>query len=387
MNSFTFYNPVKLHFGEDALEKLPKELAQFGQKVLVVYGGGSIKKNGVYNAVVEKLQEAGKTIFELSGVEPNPRVETARLGIEICKKEGIDLVLAVGGGSVIDCSKLIVAGAKYEGDAWDIVKRKFVVKDALPLGTVLTLAATGSEMNSGSVITNASTEEKFSWGSPAVFPKFSILNPAYTVTVPKNHTVYGIVDMMSHVFEQYFHNATNTPITDEMCEGVLRTVISTAPKLIEDLENVTLRETILLAGTIGLNGFLSIGSQGDWASHNIEHAVSAIYDIPHAGGLAILQPHWMRLNVSVNPERFAGIATRVFGVDATGKTTEDVAHEGIDRLSAFWTSLGAPNRLADYDIDDAKFDQIVEHAMENGPFGNFNKLQEEDVRTILQNAR
>lgn len=387
MNSFTFYNPVKLHFGEDALEKLPKELAQFGQKVLVVYGGGSIKKNGVYNAVVEKLQEAGKTIFELSGVEPNPRVETARLGIEICKKEGIDLVLAVGGGSVIDCSKLIVAGAKYDGDAWDIVKRKFVVKDALPLGTVLTLAATGSEMNSGSVITNASTEEKFSWGSPSVFPKFSILNPAYTVTVPKNHTVYGIVDMMSHVFEQYFHNATNTPITDEMCEGVLRTVISTAPRLIEDLENVTLRETILLAGTIGLNGFLSIGSQGDWASHNIEHAVSAIYDIPHAGGLAILQPHWMRLNVSVNPERFAGIATRVFGVDATGKTTEEVAHEGIDRLSAFWTSLGAPNRLADYDIDDAKFDQIVEHAMENGPFGNFNKLQEEDVRTILQNAR
>lgn len=387
MNSFTFYNPVKLHFGEDALEKLPKELAQFGQKVLVVYGGGSIKKNGVYNAVIEKLQEAGKSIFELSGVEPNPRVETARLGIEICKKEGIDLVLAVGGGSVIDCSKLIVAGAKYDGDAWDIVKRKFIVKDALPLGTVLTLAATGSEMNSGSVITNASTEEKFSWGSPAVFPKFSILNPAYTVTVPKNHTVYGIVDMMSHVFEQYFHNATNTPITDEMCEGVLRTVISTAPKLIEDLENVTLRETILLAGTIGLNGFLSIGSQGDWASHNIEHAVSAIYDIPHAGGLAILQPHWMRLNVSVNPERFAGIATRVFGVDATGKTTEEVAHEGIDRLSAFWTSLGAPNRLADYDIDDAKFDQIVEHAMENGPFGNFNKLQEEDVRTILQNAR
>ncbi len=387
MNSFTFYNPVKLHFGEDALEKLPKELAQFGQKVLVVYGGGSIKKNGVYNAVIEKLQEAGKSIFELSGVEPNPRVETARLGIEICKKEGIDLVLAVGGGSVIDCSKLIVAGAKYDGDAWDIVKRKFIVKDALPLGTVLTLAATGSEMNSGSVITNASTEEKFSWGSPAVFPKFSILNPAYTVTVPKNHTVYGIVDMMSHVFEQYFHNATNTPITDEMCEGVLRTVISTVPKLIEDLENVTLRETILLAGTIGLNGFLSIGSQGDWASHNIEHAVSAIYDIPHAGGLAILQPHWMRLNVSVNPERFAGIATRVFGVDATGKTTEEVAHEGIDRLSAFWTSLGAPNRLADYDIDDAKFDQIVEHAMENGPFGNFNKLQEKDVRTILQNAR
>jgi len=262
MDSFTFYNPVKLHFGENALEKLSNELAQHGKKVLVVYGGGSVKKNGVYNAVIEKLQEADKTIFELSGVEPNPRVETARLGIDLCKKEEIDLVLAVGGGSVIDCSKLIVAGAKYDGDAWDIVKRKVIVEDALPLGTVLTLAATGSEMNLGSVITNAATEEKLGWGSPAVFPDFSILNPAYTVTVPKNHTVYGIVDMMSHVFEQYFHNTTNTPITDEMCEGVLRTVITTAPKLIEDLENIQLRETILLAGTIGLNGFLSIGSRG-----------------------------------------------------------------------------------------------------------------------------
>jgi len=386
MDSFTFYNPVKLHFGEDALEKLPREIAQYGKKVLVVYGGGSIKKNGVYNAVIEKLHEADKTIFELSGVEPNPRVETARLGIDICKREGIDLVLAVGGGSVIDCSKLIVAGAKYDGDAWDIVKRKVFVQDALPLGTVLTLAATGSEMNSGSVITNAATEEKLSWGSPAAFPKFSILNPVYTVTVPKDHTVYGIVDMMSHVFEQYFHSTTNTLITDEMCEGVLRTVITTAPKLLGDLENIQLRETILLAGTIGLNGFLSIGSRGDWASHNIEHAVSAVYDIPHAGGLAILQPHWMRLSVSVNPERFAGLATRVFGVDATGKSPEEVAYEGIDRLSSFWTSLGAPSRFADYDIDDSKFDQIVEHAMQNGPFGNFNKLQEEDVRTILQNS-
>jgi alcohol dehydrogenase YqhD (iron-dependent ADH family) len=386
MDSFTFYNPVKLHFGEDALEKLPKELEQYGSKVLVVYGGGSIKSNGVYNAVIEKLQQADKTVFELSGVEPNPRVETARIGIDICKKEGINLVLAVGGGSVIDCSKLIVAGAKYDGDAWDIVKRKVLIQDALPLGTVLTLAATGSEMNSGSVITNAATEEKLSWGSPAAFPKFSILNPAYTVSVPKNHTVYGMVDMMSHVLEQYFHNTTNTPVTDEMCEGVLRTVMTTAPKLLKDLEDISLRETILLAGTIGLNGFLSIGSRGDWASHNIEHAVSAIYDIPHAGGLAILQPHWMRLNVPVNPERFAGLATRVFGVDATGKTAEEIAYEGIDRLSAFWTSLDAPSRLADYDIDDSKFNQIIEHAMQNGPFGNFNKLQEDDVRTILQNA-
>lgn len=386
MNSFTFYNPVKLHFGENALENLSKELAMYGNKVLVVYGGGSIKKNGVYDAVMQQLQEADKTIFELSGVEPNPRVETARLGIEICKTEGIDLVLAVGGGSVIDCSKLIIAGAKYDGDAWDLVTKKAFAKEALPLGTVLTLAATGSEMNSGSVITNAATEEKIGWGSPATFPKFSILNPQYTVSVPENHTMYGIVDMMSHVLEQYFHNATNTPITDEMCEGVLRTVIATGPKLIEDLENIALRETVLLAGTIGLNGFLAIGSRGDWASHNIEHAISAIYDIPHAGGLAILQPHWMRLSVPVNPERFARLATRVFGVEAASKTVEEVAYEGIDRLSAFWTTLGAPNRLQDYTIDDTKFDQIIKHAMANGPFGQFNKLYEEDVRRILQDS-
>ncbi|MFP3919632.1 iron-containing alcohol dehydrogenase [Lysinibacillus telephonicus] len=384
MNSFTFYNPVKIHFGKDALEKLPEELAQYSDKVLIVYGGGSIKNNGVYDAVVSTLKKAGKTVFELSGVEPNPRVETARKGIEICKKESIDLVLAVGGGSVIDCSKLIAAGAKVDEDAWNIVIKKTQVTDALPLGTVLTLAATGSEMNSGSVISNEETKEKYGWGHPLVFPKFSILDPSYTFSVPKIHTVYGMVDIMSHVFEQYFHDATNTPITDEMCEGVLRTVINTAPKLIEDLENYELRETILLAGTIGLNGFLSIGSRGDWATHNIEHSVSAVYDIPHGGGLAIIFPNWMRHNLSVNPERFAGLATRVFNVDPKGKTTEQVALEGIERLREFWTSIGAPSRLADYEIDDSQLDVLVEKSMVNGPFGRFKTLQAEDVRKILE---
>ncbi|WP_042475966.1 iron-containing alcohol dehydrogenase [Bacillus ndiopicus] len=386
MNPFTFYNPVTLHFGTDAIEKLPQELAKYGDKVLVVYGGGSIKSNGVYDDVLAILKQANKQVFELAGVEPNPRVETARLGAEICKSEGIDLVIAVGGGSVIDCSKLIVAAAKYDGDAWDFVIKKAFAKEALPLGVVLTLAATGSEMNAGSVITNMETEEKFGWGSPAVFPKFSILNPKYTVTVPRNHTVYGIVDMMSHIFEQYFHNATNTPVTDGMCEGVLRAIMEAAPKLVEDLENIALRETILLAGTVGLNTFLSMGSRGDWASHDIEHAVSAVYDIPHAGGLAIIQPHWMRHAVTENPERFAGLAVRVFDVEADGKSVEQIAYEGIDRLSAFWTSLGAPSRLADYDIDQTHFDKIIEHTMCNGPFGNFKKLQAEDVRTILENA-
>nr|WP_106780578.1 iron-containing alcohol dehydrogenase [Lysinibacillus timonensis] len=384
MDNFSFYNPVRLHFGKGQIAQLETELPQYGDKVLVVYGGGSIKRNGLYDEVMSVLAKLNMRVFELSGVEPNPRVETARKGIEICKNENIDIVLAVGGGSVIDCTKLIVAGAKIDEDPWNIVIQKSAVTDALPFGTILTIAATGSEMNKGSVITNEETLEKYGWGSPYVFPKFSILDPTYTFTLPKNQTVYGIVDMMSHVFEQYFHNATNTPITDEMCEGVLRTIIEAAPKLVNDLENYELRETILLAGTIGLNGFLSLGSQGDWATHGIEHAVSAVYDIPHGGGLAILFPNWMRHNVHVNPERFARLATRVFGVNAEEKTVEEVAFEGINRLSEFWISIGAPSRLADYEIDDSQMDTLVEKALLRGPLGKFKELEANDVRKILE---
>lgn len=384
MNAFSFHNPVKLIFGKGQLEAVKKELPKYGKKVLVVYGGGSIKKNGLYDEVMETLGEAGLEIFELSGVEPNPRISTARKGIEICKKEGIDTLLAVGGGSVIDCTKLIASGAKYDGDAWDLVSRKAKPEDALPFGTVLTLAATGSEMNAGSVITNEETQEKYGWGSPLSFPKFSILDPTYTMTVPKDQTIYGIVDMMSHIFEQYFNNATNTPVQDRMCEGVLKAVIETAPKLMEDLQSYEHRETILFAGTMALNKFLEMGYNGDWATHNIEHAVSAVYDIPHAGGLAILFPQWMRHNVEVNPSRFAQMAERVFDVDPEGKTAEEVAHEGIDRLQQFWSSLGAPSRLADYEIDDSKLDVIADKTLVYGEFGNFNKLNKDDVVEILQ---
>lgn len=384
MNNFSFYNPVRLHFGKGIISELKKELPKYGKKVLVVYGGGSIKKSGLYDEVIAILNKLDMEVFELSGVEPNPRVETARKGIDICKTEAIDIVLAVGGGSVIDCSKLIIAGVKTDADAWDIVTKKTQVTEALPLGTVLTLAATGSEMNSGSVITNEETKEKHGWGSPAVFPKFSILDPTYTATVPKNHTVYGIVDIMSHVFEQYFHNATNTPITDEMCEGVLRTVIEVGPKLINDLGNYEYRESILLAGTIGLNGFLSLGSRGDWATHGIEHAVSAVYDIPHGGGLAILFPNWMKYNLHVNPVRFAQLATRVFGVSEEDKTIAEIGLEGIERLREFWNSLGAPSRLVDYNINHSQVEVLVEKALMNGPLGKFNELHEADVRKIFE---
>jgi alcohol dehydrogenase len=383
MNNFSFHNPVKLIFGKGQLEKLTEELPSYGKKVLVVYGGGSIKKNGLYDEVMSLLDKLGMEVHELAGVEPNPRISTARKGAEICKEQGIDVLLAVGGGSVIDCTKLIACAAKYDGDAWDFVSKKASPKDGLPLGTVLTLAATGSEMNAGSVITNEETEEKYGWGSPFTFPKFSILDPTYTISVPRDQTVYGIVDMMSHIFEQYFNEATNTPVQDEMCEGVLRAIIENGPKLLEDLENYDLRATILIAGTLGLNNFLRLGYQGDWASHEIEHAISAVYDIPHAGGLAIIFPHWMRHNLDINPERFARLAEKVFQVNPDGKTTKEVALEGIDRLRLFWSSIGAPETLADYGIDHTKISIMAEKATINGNVGNFSNMNREDVEKVL----
>lgn len=386
MQNFTYWNPTKLIFGKDQLEQLKVEVPKYGKKVLLVYGGGSVKRSGLYDKIISHLNEVGAEVFELSGVEPNPRVTTARKGIEICKSEGIDFILAVGGGSVIDCTKLIAAGAKYDGDAWDLVIKKAFATDALPFGTVLTLAATGSEMNAGSVITNWETNEKYGWGSAVTFPKFSILDPVNTFTVPENQTIYGMVDMMVHVLEHYFHLEENTLLQDRMCESLLITVIETAPKLLKDLENYEHRSTILYNGTMALNGMLSMGYQGDWATHNLEHAVSAVYDIPHGGGLAILFPNWMKHNLQVKPERFAQLAARVFGVNPEGKTVEEVGLEGIEKLRHFWSSIGAPARLADYDIDDSKLELMANKAMANGEFGNFKKLNREDTLEIFRAA-
>ncbi|RFU67165.1 iron-containing alcohol dehydrogenase [Bacillus sp. V59.32b] len=384
MENFIYKNPTKLIFGKGQVDQLKKEIPSYGKKVLLVYGGGSIKKSGLYDQVIGQLREIEAEIHELPGVEPNPRISTVRKGVEICKTEDIDFILAVGGGSVIDCTKAIAAGAKYDGDAWDLVIKKAQVKAALPFGTVLTLAATGSEMNSGSVITNWETKEKYGWGSPLTFPQFSILDPVHTFTVPENQTVYGIVDMMTHVLEQYFHQPTHAPLQDRFCESLLITVMETAPKLLEDLENYEHRETILYSGTIALNGYLQVGYRGDWATHNIEHSVSAVYDIPHAGGLAILFPNWMKHVMSENVGRFKQLAVRVFNVNPEGKTDEETALEGIEKLREFWSSLGAPAKLSDYDIDDSQVETMADKSVVNGEFGNFKKLNREDVLTILR---
>ena len=386
MDPFVFQNPTKLIFGKGQNETLAKEVVKYGKNVLLVYGGGSIKRNGLYEFVISQLKQADVNVTELAGVEPNPRLTTVQKGIGLCREHNIDLVLAVGGGSVIDAAKAIVVGAKFEGDIWDVITRKAQPNDALPLGTILTLAATGSEMNAGSVITNWEINEKLGWGSPYSFPKFSILDPKNTTSVPEDQTVYGMVDMMSHVIEAYFHKAENTPLQDRIMESILLTVMETAPKLLEDLENEDLRETILYCGTMALNGITQMGLRGDWATHNIEHAVSAVYDIPHAGGLAILFPHWMRHTLDERISRHVQLATRVLGVDSTGKSDEEIALEGIEKLSAFWTTLGAPNRLADYDIDSSQVDRMAELASNRGAFGNFKALTKEDVSKILTAA-
>jgi alcohol dehydrogenase YqhD (iron-dependent ADH family) len=384
MQTFTFHNPTKLIFGEGTLNQLPEEVQKYGKHVLLVYGGGSIKKNGIYDNVLAMLNKAGVEVTELSGVEPNPRLTTVNKGITLCRDNKIDLILAVGGGSVIDCAKAIAIGAKYEGNVWDIITRKAAGHDALPLGTVLTIAATGSEMNSGSVITNWETQEKLGWGSPFTFPRFSILDPQHTVSLPADQTTYGMVDIMSHVLEQYFHHGKNTLLQDAYCESLLKTVIQTAPKLLEDLNSLEHRATILYCGTMALNGILAMGVRGDWATHNLEHAVSAIHDIPHGGGLAILFPNWMRHTMESNVARFKRFAIEVFGINPSGKSDKEVAEAGIQALRDFWTSIKAPSRLSDYHIDDSTIELMADKAMVYGDFGNFQKLTRSDVVDIYK---
>ncbi|WP_027092780.1 iron-containing alcohol dehydrogenase [Cohnella thermotolerans] len=386
MNEFVHMNPTKLIFGQGTLSRLAEELKPFGRKVLVAYGGGSIKRNGVYDGVMAQLKEAGAEVFELGGVEPNPRLSTVHKGVDLCKKEGIDFLLAVGGGSVIDCVKAIAVGAKYDGDVWDIICKKLYAPGALPYGAVLTLAATGSEMNAASVITNWETKEKNGWYAHFNHPQFSILDPEFTYSVPRDQTVNGIVDIMSHIFEQYFHHTPNAPVQDGFCESLLRTVIETAPKLLDDLSDYESRETMMYAGTMALNGTLAMGTPGDWATHNIEHAVSAVYDIAHGAGLAILFPCWMEHVLDDGLARFKRMAVHVFGIDPAGKTDRETALEGVRALRAFWTSIGAPSRLADFGIGEERLEEMADKAMARGPFGVVKQLGREDVLAIYRLA-
>jgi alcohol dehydrogenase YqhD (iron-dependent ADH family) len=385
MNNFAYYNPTRLIFGKGQIAQLRAELERYGKRVLLAYGGGSIKRSGVYDEVMAILREMGATVHELAGIEPNPRLSTVHKGVDICRKEQIDLILAVGGGSVIDCVKAIAVGVKYDGDVWDVITRKAKANGALPFGTVPTLAATGSEMNAGSVITNWETQQKVGWSAaPHSYPAFSILDPVYTFTVPKDQTAYGAVDTMAHVLEQYFPGTANQPLQDRWMEGVLRSVIEAAPKALATPTEYEARETLMYCATMALNGTLAMGTAGDWATHSLEHAVSAVYDIPHGGGLAILFPNWMKYCFDVNPARFAQMAVRVFDVDPAGRSDREVGLEGIERLRQFWSSIGAPARLADYNIGGDQIAVMAEKATPGGATGRFRRLTKADAAAIYR---
>lgn len=392
MENFTFSVPTQLFFGHDVVTQHLIPALNRPKKVLLTYGGGSICRNGLYDQVTSLLETAGIAYVSFGGIEPNPRVETVEEAIAIARHECVDFVLAVGGGSVIDASKLIAAGTYHECHAWDIVLGKVAVQTAVPLGTILTLAATGSETNSGSVITNLETGEKKGWGSPLVLPKFALLDPANTFTVPQNHTLYGIIDIMSHLFEQYFRQnplTVQNPYQEALIEATLRQVITTAPALLNDLTNYALRETMMICGTYALNGVLRIGSNGDWASHQIEHALSAVYDIPHGAGLAIVFPHWMHYVLTKSPQTtaplLAKMATEVFGIQPLADEIA-TAHAGINALSSFWKQLGAPLKLRDLNLtsSDILDDLVAKTLLDQASVGHFLPLEAADLKQIFE---
>lgn len=383
MNAFELYNPTKLIFGADKVKQLGELVKPYGTRILLVYGGGSIKKSGLYDDVLFRLNEIGATVHELPGIEPNPRLTTVNKGIDICRTEKIEFVLAVGGGSVLDAAKAIAAGAKHGGDVWDFTIHRATIQDALPIGTVLTLAATGSEMNGNAVISNWETKQKRGMGSKLIYPKFSILDPKLTYTVPVDQTVNGIVDIMSHVFEQYFSLTTDIPLQERFAESILLTVIENGEKAIADGTDYDARANLLLAGTYALNGTLPTGVTTDWATHGIEHEVSAIYDIAHGAGLAILFPNWMKHVYKERVGKFVQYALRVWHVDPQGKNDEEIALEGIEATRAYFTRIGAPATLGELGINDEHLDRMAEEATQFGPIGSFKQLTKDDVVSIL----
>lgn len=395
MNNFIFQSPTELIFGKGQVEKVGKKAKEYGNNVLLVTGGGSIKEIGLYDEIISRLNEEGIDIFEISGVKPNPRVSLVREGVKSCRENDIDIILAAGGGSVIDTCKAIASAYYYDGDAWDMVTDDNDPEKAIPIGVILTLAATGSEMNGNAVISNLETDEKLAIQSPVLTPKFSILDPVNTFTVPKDQTIYGIVDIAAHIFEQYFSHTENTPIQDRWAESLLITLRENSFKVLEDPEDYEARSNIMLCATLALNGGIyssknghsyltSMGKEGDFASHKMEHEVSAIYDIPHGGGLAIIFPNWMKYVLSAGTDKFVQYAERVFDVDSAGKTDKEIALEGIEKTRDWFNQIGAPETLADYDIGDENLETMAEKATTGGALGGYKKLKKEDVLQILK---
>lgn len=386
MRNFSFQNGTKIVFGKATENNVGEHVALFSKKILLHYGGGSIKTSGLYDRIIASLKEHNIEFLELSGVKPNPRVSLVREGITLCKEHNIDFILAVGGGSVIDSAKAISAGVNHNGDVWDLFTGKASVKNCMPLGVILTIPAAGSETSSGTVITNEDGLYKRSTGHPTMRPKFAIMNPELTYSLPSYQTACGISDMMAHIMERYFTNEQNVDLTDRLCEATLKTIIENSHKVINNPTNYAARAEIMWSGTIAHNGLLGTGRSEDWASHLIEHELSGIYDIAHGAGLSIVFPAWMKYVYKHDLNRFAQFANRVWNIDINLNNLEETALKGIYKMEAFFKSLGLPTTLKEANIPSDRLREMAKKATENGSIGGFVNLNEEDVFNILSLA-
>ena len=359
--------PTKVYFGEGQIKHLEEALKPFGTRVLLTYGGGSIKKIGLYDTVMNILQKGGFTVVECGGIEPNPRIESVEKGVALCKEHKIDMILAVGGGSTIDCSKAIAAGVFYEGDdLWQMVKEADHVRKALPVVDILTLSATGSEFDGGGVITNLKTNEKL--GGMYTYPAVSICDPTYTFTVSKYQTVAGAADIMSHIFEGYFSHTEDSELSDGIAETVLKSVIKNLPIALAEPDNYSARANLMAASSVACSGIPEYGKQGTgWPCHAMEHELSAFYDITHGVGLAILTPRWMRYILEKAPScawRFVRFAKNVWNL--SGDNEAELAQAGIDALEQFFKEAGIPMTLSELNINEEHFEEMASHANEGG---------------------
>lgn len=386
MKNFSFNAPTSLVFGKGSVSELPKLIEGKYKKILLHYGGGSIKKNGAYDDVINALKKVDVEVFELGGVKPNPRLSLVRKGIDLARKEGIDFILAVGGGSSIDSAKAIALGAISDVDVWDYFTRKANPQKAMDVGVVLTIPATGSEASIGTVITNKEESLKLAVNDPILRPQFAIMDPAYTLSLPKEQTFAGVMDILSHIFERYFTKEKNVELTDALAEATIRTVINNAYKLLEDPMDYNARAEIMLSGTIAHNGLLGIGRVDDWASHDLSHQLSALYGTTHGVSLAIIFPAWMKYVYRENLEIFNKFAINVFGVRDIGKAPEHVALEGIKKLEDFLKDIGLPTTFTTARIPTNEFERMAKSAVIYGSLGNLKKIEKEDAINIYNLA-
>ncbi len=390
--NFNLNLPTRVYFGQGAIKNMSAELKSY-KKIMLLYGGGSIKRNGLYDEVIEFLKDSGKEFVEFGGIEPNPRYRSVLSASEMCVAEGVDLILAVGGGSVIDAAKAVALRSRHmEVDFWDLMRNPRYLEGAVSVGTILTLAATGSETNCGFVLSNLEREEKLGHGNPDVYPKFAIMDPEYTMSVPWTHTRNGVVDTIAHLLEQYFTPLDDKDIlTDLMLERIERLIKNTmtvGPKLLTDLNNYSYREELMYYAYMGLNGEIA-GKvrRGDWASHGIEHALSAVYDIAHGAGLSIVFPHWMDYVVERKPHRLKRMAVNIFGV-TDGEDDLAIAKEGIERLREYLKNIEAPLKPLDEGIKNLDIEKVMHAAFaRDTSLGQYIRLEKEDVRAIFESMK